>query len=96
MRQRPRTAAGSCTSWNGGASDGWLPAQVPFSPLQDNVPVTMGFYTRRDLPRHHLLADVHGLRRLFCSLLGRTHAQPAALLDERLDRPRRHDGGPGD
>lgn len=48
---------GMHNSWNGGANDNWLPAQVPFSPLQGNVPVTMGFYTRRDLPIHYLLAD---------------------------------------
>ncbi len=29
-------------SWNGGANDNWLPAQVGNSPFQGNVPVTMG------------------------------------------------------
>jgi phospholipase C len=44
-------------SWNNGANDGWLPAQVSNSPIQGNVPAPMGYYTRKDLPIHYLLAD---------------------------------------
>ena len=43
------------------------------SPLQGNVPVTMGYYTRADIPIHYLLADTFTLcDEYHCSLLGGT------------------------
>jgi len=60
-------------SWNGGANNNWLPAQVGNSPLQGNVPATMGYYSRKDIPVHHLLADAFTICDGYhCSLLGGT------------------------
>jgi len=60
-------------SWNNGGNDGWLPAQNGNSPLQGNVPVTIGYYTRQDIPIHYLLADTFTIcDRYHCSLLGGT------------------------
>ncbi len=60
-------------AWNNGANDGWLPAQAKESPLVGNVAVTMGFYTRTDLPVHYLLADTFTICDAYhCSLLGGT------------------------
>lgn len=85
---------GMHNSWNGGANDNWLPAQVPFSPLQGNVPVTMGFYTRRDLPIHYLLADTFTVcDGYFCSLLGGTTPNRLYWMSAWID-PDGTDGGP--
>ncbi|QUR69812.1 phospholipase [Mycobacterium spongiae] len=63
-------------SWNGGANDNWLPAQVGHSPVvppNGNVPVTMGYLTRKDIPIHYLLADTFTVcDRYFSSVLGPT------------------------
>ncbi|VBA41639.1 Phospholipase C 1 [Mycobacterium attenuatum] len=44
------------TAWNNGANDQWLPSQYPEA-IDGNIPATMGYYTRADLPFHYLLAD---------------------------------------
>ncbi len=62
-------------SWNGGANDNWLPAQIGHSrvPHNANVPVTMGYHTRKDIPIHYLLADTFTVcDRYFSSVLGPT------------------------
>ena len=60
-------------SWNNGAMDQWLPAQVGNSPLQGNLPVTLGYYSRKDIPVHFLLADTFTICDAYhCSLLGGT------------------------
>lgn len=43
-------------SWNGGANDNWLPGQAE-TRTAPYVPMTMGHYTRKDIPIHYLLAD---------------------------------------
>ncbi|QUR69781.1 phospholipase [Mycobacterium spongiae] len=59
-------------SWNNGANDNWLPARVGTLP-DANVPIVMGFYQRRDLPVHHMLADTFTICDSYhCSLLAGT------------------------
>ncbi len=56
-------------SWNGGANDNWLPAQAN-TRTGPYVPMTMGYYTRQDIPIHHLLADTFTICDGYhCSLL---------------------------
>ncbi|WP_122443658.1 phospholipase C [Mycobacterium attenuatum] len=81
-------------SWNGGANDGWLPAQAASSPLQGNVAVTMGYYTRRDLPIHYLLADTFTVcDGYYCSLLGGTTPNRLYWMSAWID-PDGTNGGP--
>ncbi|CKS63972.1 phospholipase C 3 plcC [Mycobacterium tuberculosis] len=59
-------------SWNGGANDGWLPAQARTRSVA-NTPVVMGYYARPDIPIHYLLADTFTIcDQYFSSLLGGT------------------------
>lgn len=59
-------------SWNGGANDGWLPAQARTRSVA-NTPVVMGYYARPDIPIHYLLADTFTIcDQHFSSLLGGT------------------------
>ena len=81
-------------SWNNGAMDGWLPAQAQSSPLVGNVPVTMGYYTRQDLPIHYLLADTFTIcDHYHCSLLGGTTPNRLYWMSATIDPDGTH-GGP--
>jgi len=44
-------------AWNRGNHNGWIDAKRPHNPDYAHVPLTMGHYTREDLPFHHALAD---------------------------------------
>jgi phospholipase C len=44
-------------AWNRGHHDGWIDAKRPHSPDYAHIPMTMGHYTREDLPFHYALAD---------------------------------------
>ncbi|COX45845.1 membrane-associated phospholipase C 2 plcB [Mycobacterium tuberculosis] len=58
------------------------------------MPVTMGFYTRRDLPIHYLLADTFTVcDGYFCSLLGGTTPNRLYWMSAWID-PDGTDGGP--
>src|SRR5580693_4539102 len=81
-------------AWNNGNNDGWLPAQANESPLVGNVPVTMGYYTRRDLPVHYLLADTFTIcDQYHCSLLGGTTPNRLYWMSATIDPDGTH-GGP--
>ncbi|SON62098.1 Phospholipase C 1 [Mycobacterium simulans] len=81
-------------SWNGGANDNWLPAQVSASPVVGNVPVTMGYHTRKDIPIHHMLADTFTVcDRYYCSVLGPTLPNRLYWISASID-PGGTNGGP--
>lgn len=81
-------------AWNNGANDGWLPAQAAHSPLQGNTPVTMGYYTRADIPIHHLLADTFTICDGYhSSLLGGTTPNRLYWMSAWIDPDGTH-GGP--
>ncbi len=81
------------TAWNHGANDQWLVSQYRQT-LQGNVPVTMGYFTRADLPIHYLLADTFTIcDGYFCSLLGETHPNRLYWLGATID-PDGLQGGP--
>jgi phospholipase C len=81
-------------AWNNGHNDGWLAAQAKESPLVGNVPVTMGYYTRQDLPIHYLLADTFTIcDQYHCSLLGGTTPNRLYWMSATIDPDGQH-GGP--
>ncbi|WP_425518476.1 phospholipase C [Mycobacterium spongiae] len=81
-------------TWNGGANDNWLPAQSQSGIPGGNVPATMGFYTRSDLPIHYLLADTFTVCDSYhCSLLGGTLPNRLYWLSASID-PDGTQGGP--
>ncbi len=80
-------------SWNGGANDNWLPAQAN-TRTGPYVPMTMGFYTRRDIPIHYLLADTFTICDGYhCSLLTGTLPNRLYWLSANID-PAGTNGGP--
>ena len=81
-------------AWNNGNNDNWLPAQANESPLVGNVPVTMGYYTRHDIPIHYLLADAFMIcDQYHCSLLGGTTPNRLYWMSATID-PSGQNGGP--
>lgn len=80
-------------SWNNGGNDNWLPAQSA-TRTGPYVPMVMGYYTRQDLPIHHLLADTFTLCDGYhCSLLGGTLPNRLYWMSAQID-PAGTNGGP--
>lgn len=81
-------------AWNNGNNDAWLTAQAKDSVLVGNVPVTMGHYTRGDIPIHYLLADTFTICDSYhCSLLGGTTPNRLYWISATIDPDGQH-GGP--
>jgi len=63
---------------NGGRYDGWIPAKANSDPKLAHLPLTMGYYTREDLPFYYALADAFTVcDQNFCSSL--TPTEPNRL-----------------
>jgi phospholipase C len=79
-------------AWNGGAMDNWIPAHRAADGL--NGPLTMGYYTRADLPFHYALADAFTICDGYhCSVMGPTNPNRLYLWTGMID-PDGGNGGP--
>jgi len=81
--------------WNNGAMDSFVKAHTE---ARSDGPgpglLTMGYYTRADLPFHYALADAFTLcDRYHCSIMGPTHPNRLMSLSGTIDPSGRH-GGP--
>jgi phospholipase C len=57
MGSLPHSRESQVDAWNEGAHDGWLDAKRPGDARYAEIPLTMGHYTREDLPFYYALAD---------------------------------------
>src|SRR5579863_745181 len=82
-------------SWNGGAMDRWIPAHRGKSPEGiRNAQLTMGYYSRADLPFYYALADVFTICDGYhASVMGPTHPNRIYLMTGSID-PLGTGGGP--
>ncbi len=81
------------TAWNNGANDQWLPSQYGEA-LGGNIPGTMGYYTRADLPVHYMLADTFTICDAYhCALLNQTTPNRLYWIGATID-PDGTQGGP--
>ena len=79
-------------SWNGGRMDSWLPAHRAAD--GGNGPLTMGYFTRQDVPWHYALADAFTICDMnFCSIFGPTWPNRMFLMTGTID-PDGRNGGP--
>lgn len=82
-------------SWHAGAMDGFVSTHT--SPHYDGASdglLTMGYYTRADLPFHYALADAFTIcDNYFCSVMGPTHPNRLMALSGNIDPAGTH-GGP--
>jgi phospholipase C len=80
-------------SWNGGAMDKFVAAHVSADGAE-NGPVTMGYYTRADLPFYHALADAFTIcDGYFSSVIGPTDPNRLMGMSASID-PDGVAGGP--
>jgi len=78
-------------AWNGGAMDGFGTVHQHADP---DGKLTMGYYTRADLPYYYALADAFTIcDAYFCSVLGPTHPNRLMSMSATID-PAGVSGGP--
>jgi phospholipase C len=79
-------------SWNGGRVDGWVTAHYKTDGASG--PLTMGFYTRDDLPFYYSLADAFTICDGYhCSVMGPTNPNRYYWMTASID-PLGKNGGP--
>ena len=80
-------------SWNNGKMDAFVTAHLAADEPEDG-PVTMGYYTRADLPFYYALADAFTIcDGYFCSVLGPTDPNRVMSMSGTID-PEGVAGGP--
>ena len=85
--------AGQHNSWNGGKMDSFITSHLS-TDGSTNGPVTMGYYTRADLPFYYALADAFTVCDGYhCSVLGPTDPNRLMLMSGTID-PEGVAGGP--
>jgi phospholipase C len=81
---------------NGGKHDRWLFAKTPEIEAYAGIPLTLGYYTRADLPFHYELADAFTVcDQAFCSVLGptipnRLHLWTGTVRPDKSQHSRAH------
>ncbi len=79
-------------SWNAGAMDGFVTSRFPTNP--NDAVLSMGYYTRADLPYYYGLADAFTIcDNYFCSVMGPTDPNRLYTMAASLD-PDGKNGGP--
>jgi phospholipase C len=79
-------------SWNNGGMDGFVSSRLPID--ANDAVLTMGYYTRADLPYYYALADAFTIcDNYFCSVIGPTDPNRLYTMAASLD-PNGTNGGP--
>src|SRR6202166_1850840 len=79
-------------SWNNGAMDGFVSSRLPIN--SNDAVLSMGYYTRADLPYYYALADGFTIcDNYFCSVMGPTDPNRLYTMAASLD-PDGKNGGP--
>ena len=73
MGSLPHSRHSQVDAWNEGRHDGWLDAKRSGEKEYAHVPLTMGHYTREDLPFYYALADAFTIcDQNYCSVMSST------------------------
>jgi len=84
---------GQHNSWNNGAMNGWITSHLA-TDGDNNGPITMGYFTRAELPFYHSLADAFTICDGYhCSVLGPTDPNRLMMFSATID-PAGTAGGP--
>ena len=79
-------------SWNNGAMDGFVNSRLPIN--ANDAVLTMGYYTRADLPFYYAVADAFTIcDNYFCSVMGPTDPNRLYTMAASID-PEGKNGGP--
>ena len=73
MGSVPHSRDSQVDAWNGGQHNNWLDAKRSQNPSYAHLPLTMGHYTREDLPFYYALADAFTIcDQSYCSVMSST------------------------
>jgi len=73
MGYLPHSRSSQVAAYNGGTHDGWLDAKPSGEKAYANLPLTMGYYNRADVPFYYALADAFTIcDQNFCSVMSCT------------------------
>jgi phospholipase C len=73
MGSTPHSRSDQVDAWNYGRYDQWLPAKRVRDKRYADMPLTLGYYNRRDIPFHYALADAFTIcDQHFCSVMSST------------------------
>lgn len=73
MGSTPHSRWDQVDAWNFGRYDKWLPTKRVRNPKYADMPLTLGFYNREDIPFHYSLADAFTIcDQNFCSVMSST------------------------
>src|SRR5712664_4010704 len=79
-------------SWDNGAMDGFVTSRLPIN--TNDAVLTMGYYTRSDLPFYYAVADAFTIcDNYFCSVIGPTDPNRLYTMAASID-PAGQNGGP--
>ncbi len=80
MGSIPHSRNSQVDAWNEGRHDGWLEAKRSFNHDYSSIPITMGHYTREDLPFYYALADAFTVcDQNYCSIMTSTTPNRSAF-----------------
>src|SRR5579871_1893791 len=81
MGSLPHSRQSQVDAWNEGLHDGWIEAKRSGEKQYAELPLTMGHYTREDLPFYYALACLHNLRSALLLSTVEHLSEPLLLLD---------------
>jgi phospholipase C len=88
MGSLPHSWTDQVDARNGGRCDQWLDAKRSGHPEYADMPLTMGYYSRDDIPFYHALADAFTIcDQHFCSALTGTNANRLYLWSGTIREP---------
>jgi phospholipase C len=74
MGSTPHSRGSQVDAWNVGKYDNWLPSKRVRDKRYSNIPLTMGYYTREDIPFYYAMADAFTVcDQNFCSAMTSTN-----------------------
>ena len=80
MGSVPHSRHSQVDAWNEGHHDGWLEAKRSYTREYSHMPLTMGHYTREDLPFYYALADAFTVcDQNYCSVMTSTTPNRSAF-----------------
>jgi phospholipase C len=73
MGSVPHTRHSQVDAWNYGLHNNWIEAKRPYEAQYKNIPLTMGHYTREDIPFYYALADAFTVcDQSYCAVMSST------------------------
>jgi phospholipase C len=94
MGSIPHSRHSQVDAWNEGQHDGWMEAKRSAHPEYASLPLTMGHYTREDLPFYYALADAFTVcDQHYCSVMTSTTPNRSTFWTGTVREEQRADSG---